>query len=316
MNDPERLKTHRSEPAKAISLPPCGAWPAAWHLLRRHERDALRAALLSGRPLLVRGEPGVGKSQLARAAAELYGRRFLSVVIQPNTEYEDLLWAVDHTARLAVAQAGPDDLSALDTERFVRAGPLWWALDPYGAEAPERAGLYRPFDYEGMPDWSAGAVLLVDEIDKADVAVADGLLEALGNGAFSVPPLRKDVVSPDQYPPPLVVFTSNDARSLSPAFVRRCVVLRLELPENIVEHLVEVGRCVVGEGADRLDDDLLVEAARQIERDRREHPALPKAGQAEYLDLLRVLQSLPAETRRDELAVLGRYFLKGHGDPR
>jgi MoxR-like ATPase len=281
-------------------------------LLREEEAHAVEAAVLSGRPLLVMGEPGVGKSQLARAAAVLLRRRFLSVVVQPNTEYEELLWTLDLTTRLAMAQAGR--ASELAPERYIRAGPLWWALNWESAEQPDRAGLYQPFEYDGAPEWQRGCVLLVDEIDKADVSVADGLLEALGNGAFSVPPLRDDVKRHEDQPAPLVVFTSNEARIMSPAFVRRCVPLRLELEEGakLIQYLCEVG----AHAFPSLEDSIRRDAAELIVEDRSVDRGMPRTGQAEYLDLLRTLDSVQAADRRSALRRLGRYFLKSRDLPR
>ncbi len=89
---------------RSLRLPPSGSWPRSWHRLDEPSAHALIAALKTDRPLLVRGEPGVGKSQLARAAAAALGRSFIATVIQPHSEYQELLWIFDHTQRLADAQ--------------------------------------------------------------------------------------------------------------------------------------------------------------------------------------------------------------------
>jgi MoxR-like ATPase len=122
-----------------LRLPATGAWPAVPHKLDAASAHAIVAATAAGRPLLVRGEPGVGKSQLARAAAHLLGRPFLAAVVQPDSEYQELLWSLDHTARLADAQLGNrDDTRQLPAALLRRcvvlrmelpAEPLRWFLD-------------------------------------------------------------------------------------------------------------------------------------------------------------------------------------------
>ena len=79
-------------PIDEVELPPRGTWPAAIHRFNPKQVAALRAAEAAGRPLLVRGLPGVGKSQLARAAAEATGRRFVWATIDGRTEAQDLMW--------------------------------------------------------------------------------------------------------------------------------------------------------------------------------------------------------------------------------
>lgn len=106
------------------------------HLLRRDEIHAVNAAIAAGRPLLVRGEPGVGKSQLARAAAVDLKRAYLHIVIDSRAESRDLMWRFDAVQRLADAQLygalrkpsrrAHDDL---EVEKYVHPGPLWWAFN-------------------------------------------------------------------------------------------------------------------------------------------------------------------------------------------
>ncbi|WP_300327634.1 hypothetical protein [Accumulibacter sp.] len=84
-------------------------------------------------------------------------------------------------------------------------------------------------------------MLLIDEIDKAEADLPNGLLEALGNGRFSVPPLARAVARPAGAPVPLVIVTSNEERELPAAFLRRCLVLTLRLPKahgELIAYLV------------------------------------------------------------------------------
>ena len=300
----------------AVELPPQGSWPKSVHKLTKKQLFALVAAYASGRPLLVTGATGVGKSSLARAAASLFGFHFMSTVIQPFTEYQELLWSTDHTARLAQAQLlaalkiDSGKLLAVEKRKlavkhFVSPGPLWWALDWESAKKnkPENA-LYTPEpELEAMPA-THGLVCLVDEIDKADRSLADGLLEVFGNGGFNVPLLNTAVRSAQ---PNLVIITSNAERDLPPAFIRRCIQLKITLPEGdaLVAHLIDIGQTHFPE----LEPETLKTAAIKIvEQRNQEQQKNPKTGQAEYIDLLETLATMPALIRSQHLQQLAQYF--------
>lgn len=92
------------DPGKPIELPRTGSLPGEWHVFEPRTVNAINAALAARRPLLVRGDPGVGKSQLARAAAQQLGRAFISFVVDSRTESRDLLYHFDAVQRLADAQ--------------------------------------------------------------------------------------------------------------------------------------------------------------------------------------------------------------------
>lgn len=283
-----------------VKLPAEGRRPESVHVLDGDSIDAINAALAAGRPLLLRGEPGTGKSQLARAAAAALGRAFHSFVVDALTEPRDLLWRLDAVTRLAEAQLeGSLPGQAVDAlrkklkeERFLQPGPIWWALDWPSAEAQAtEAGLDHP---STPPHWSAadGMVLLIDEIDKADAAVPNGLLEALGQDRFVCPGGRV-ITTPPDVPPPLVVVTTNDERPLPQAFERRCLVHRLAWPEpraDLIQRLVEWGQAhfetcsgdVLQKAAGLLADDRDVMGSRSGRR----------PGGAEYLDLLRAAARL------------------------
>ena len=299
----ERLITKLpSDSTKGVTshLPEQGTWPAADHHVSYQAMTTLIAALGAGRPLLVRGEPGVGKSHFARAAAELLGRHFISYVVQPYTEYQDLLWHVDHTQRLGSAQLMSASGSSsekliersLAIEKFITPGPLWWAFD-WSGNKPTCQTAYTPdVELEQYPA-ATGVVVLIDEIDKADISLSNGLLEVLGNGAFSVPGWVQRVVV-NRSNPPLVVITSNDSRQLPAAFLRRCVLLDLILPEGdaLVEHLVKIGKVRFP----HIDQEVLRKAAEQIVSDREQGNELARSGQAEYLDFLKTLDAISQDS--------------------
>jgi MoxR-like ATPase len=300
---------------RRLHLEPSGSWPETWHRLEEESALALIAALAANRPLLVRGEPGVGKSQLARAAATCLGRRFLATVIQPHSEYQELLWAFDHTQRLADAQlAGAAHNRDLvqDTREYIGPGPLWYALDwESAADMPCKHNYRPPHETDAPNPVKNGVVLLIDEIDKADISLANGLLEVLGNGGFEVPPLSETVRSNGIEP--LVVLTSNDTRQLPNALVRRCVVLDIKLPaerEKFIDHLRDIGET----HHEDADPEVLQQAAEQIWDDRDKCREQPRTGQAEYLDLLQALSEVSSVPKQqlDWLKKLASYFQKSH----
>ena len=144
----------------------------------------------------------------------------------------------------------------------------------------------------------AKVVMLIDEIDKAEPELANALLEVFGQGAFRVPCLPHEIRADQESPAPLVIITTNEERELPLAFLRRCLLLQLALPtadEILVEYLRDRGVLHFPE----FDPNLCAAAARQLARDRREARDVgqPVPGQAEYLDLLRVLTRLQTEKK-------------------
>ncbi len=192
---------------------------------------------------------------------------------------------------------------------YIGPGPVWWAINATSAQRQHDDGAPNflpnpPLDCEECAE--KGVVLLIDEIDKADISLTNGLLETLGNGGFSVPAIGRSIGPIG--PPPLVVLTSNNTRELPPALLRRCVVLSLGLDGDVKGHLVRIGRTVFP----KMQESLLAKAADRIIADRDDCTDLPRTGLAEYLDLLGALNEL-TESGKDAdhwLERVGRYFLK------
>ncbi len=186
---------------------------------------AVNVALATGRPLLIYGPSGSGKSSLARNIAHFKKWRFVERVITSRTQARDLLYDVDLLKRLHDAQAAAATKKkfAGDMRPYIVPGPLWWAFDRRSARlfAPERA-----WEHQGER-----AVVLLDEIDKADPDVPNNLLVPLGSLGFEVEPIGLTVaVAPERTP--LVILTSNEERQLPPAFLRRCVELRITVARS------------------------------------------------------------------------------------
>lgn len=298
-----------------------------FHVFEQEDIDAVRAALLSERPLLLRGEPGAGKSQLARAVAVKGGMAYTHCVVDARTEARDLKWREDLVTRLADAQligGLQDDEKAnelrdrLDLINYVIPGPLWWGFSWEDAKAQaEKSRVTPPTEPEGTSSEN-GVVVLIDEIDKGGSDVPNGLLEALGAREFT-PSGRTDPVHAKRWP--LIVITTNEERRLPDAFLRRCVVHDMKLPTKEAEFI----KYLVARGAVYYPDpaaaDLLQKAAEQTWEDRSaciEARLRPLPGQAEYLDLLRAIFSEEGgrETPEDRLDVLSQYFLRKHADLR
>lgn len=283
-----------------IGLHRAGSWPETKHIFDKESIWAVKAALAAERPLLIRGEPGTGKSQLARAAAVKMKRAFISDVVHSRSEPQDLQWQFDAVARLGEAQilggsGKGDSKDALEPRRFLSPSALWWAFDYRNAEEHCKKYKVNCLKPDKPVGWKAenGCVVLIDEIDKADADLPNGLLETLGNGAFTIPHLDKPIGIAEGTPAPLVVITTNEERELPRAFLRRCMVLHMELPKedaDLTDWLVERG----GIHSPGLSKTIREKAATQLIIDRKAALNIGHSppGQAEYLDILRALVKL------------------------
>ncbi len=203
---------------------------------------AVNAALATRRALLVVGQPGTGKSTLAANVAAILKRKYYERVVTSRTRARDLMWGFDAMHRLADAQPGQPLRPRV---RYIEPQVLWWAFDAKsaawrGANVAERPEVDPAVD----PAKGSGskAVVLLDEIDKAEPDVPNDLLEAFELERFRIDDLDGERFVQGRRDNLLVIVTTNRERELPAAFVRRCVVLDLDRPEAEWEDwLVTIG---------------------------------------------------------------------------
>lgn len=275
------------------------------HEWRQDDIDAINAAFAAKRPLLLSGDPGVGKTQLAKAAAIEAGFGYVHQVVDTNTEARDLRWTQDLVQRLSDAQLAGRQGALCSGVRepieYVEPGPLWWAFN-WNTAREQAAKRYQrevsdvptpPQPDKGRCDPTKGMVLLIDEIDKAEPELPNSLLEALGDREFQIPwcsaPVRASVW-------PLVIVTTNNDRALPDAFVRRCLFHEMALPDlsELEDFLICRGELLVPS----MPKDLIRRIASMVVKDRRyavDHMLRPYPGQAEFFDLLRAAVELKAD---------------------
>jgi len=248
---------------------------------------AVNAAVTLGRPILIKGEPGTGKTQLAEEVSRGLDKPLLQWHIKSTTKAQQGLYEYDAVARLRDSQLGDERVH--DISNYIVKGPLWEA-----------------FEEDSQP------VLLIDEIDKADIEFPNDLLRELDRMEFYVYETKETVTAKHR---PIIIITSNNEKELPDAFLRRCFFHYIRFPD--AETMAEI----VDVHYPNLKKDLLSEALKAF-YDLREIPGLKKKpSTSELLDWLKLLlaedvppEALASDDRRKTLPPLYGALLKNEQD--
>ncbi len=238
------------------------------YIVSRDLEVAVNAALTLQRPLLVKGEPGTGKTVLAQEVARALGRPLIEWHIKSTTKAQHGLYEYDAVSRLRDGQLG--DERVRDIGNYIVRGKLWDAF-----ESPEPV------------------VVLIDEVDKADIEFPNDLLLELDRMQFFVYETRQTIAAKNR---PMVIITSNNEKELPDAFLRRCFFHYISFPDRET-----MERIVAAHYPDIRGD--LVREALNLFFQVREAPGLKKKpATSELLDWLKLLMvdEMPPEALRSQ----------------
>lgn len=183
------------------------------YVLSPELKDNVNVSIVLGRPLLVKGEPGTGKTLLAHSIAKGLGKRLIVWNIKSTTKARDGLYIYDTVQRLNDARFGDKDIS--DIKQYINLGNLGEAF------ASEEQ-----------------VVLLIDEVDKADIEFPNDLLNELDEMSFYIPETGETIKAKYR---PIVIITSNSEKELPDPFLRRCVFHFIEFPDEVLmEEIIRV----------------------------------------------------------------------------
>ncbi len=236
---------------------------------------AVNAAITLERPLLVKGEPGTGKTELARQVAGALGLPIFEWHIKSTTKAQQGLYEYDAVSRLRDSQLG--DARVHDAANYIKRGKLWQAFEADGK-----------------------VVLLIDEIDKADIEFPNDLLQELDRMEFHVYETGEMVVAKHR---PIVIITSNNEKELPDAFLRRCFFHYIRFPD------VATMKRIVAVHHPGIKDALLTTALTQFYEIREMNGLKKKPSTSEVLDWLKLLLAedlSPEDLKRDGKDALPR----------
>jgi MoxR-like ATPase len=229
---------------------------------------AVNAAVTLERPLLIKGEPGTGKTELAKQVAKALGLDMFEWNIKSTTKAQQGLYEYDAVSRLRDSQLGEERVH--DVKNYIRKGKLWQAFDA-----------------------DKKVVLLIDEIDKADIEFPNDLLQELDKMEFYVYETGETIVARQR---PIVIITSNNEKELPDAFLRRCFFHYIRFPDT------DTLKMIVKVHHPDIKESLLTTALTQF-FELREQPGIKKKpSTSEVLDWLKLLLAedlSPEDIKRD-----------------
>ena len=225
------------------------------YVATRELQVAVRAAIHLQKPLLVKGEPGTGKTLLAHEVARSLEKPLLTWHIKSTTLAQQGLYEYDAVSRLRDSQLGNDGVD--DIARYIKKGKLWEAFEADNAH-----------------------VLLIDEIDKADIEFPNDLLLELDRMEFYVYELQRTIVAKNR---PIVIITSNNEKELPDAFLRRCLFHYIRFPDS------ETMKEIVDVHFPKIADDLVQQALRLFYSVREVTGLKKKPSTSELIDWLKLL---------------------------
>ena len=217
--------------------------------------ETVNIAVALQKPLLIKGEPGTGKTMLAQAVAEALGKKLIIWNVKSTTKAQDGLYVYDVVQRLYDSQFGGQGVD--DIKKYIKLGKLGEAF-----QAEEQV------------------VLLIDEIDKADLEFPNDLLWELDQMEFYIPETKETIRAKQR---PIVIITSNAEKELPDAFLRRCIFHYIQFPDK------EMMERIVRAHYPRIDDELLAQAMETFYLIRENYGVQKKPSTSELLDWVQAL---------------------------